>query len=577
MLEPALRVHGGQRQPGRAPHRAPAGVPRTLDRAGHTTDGSGARSTRALTLADERLEIHAPAHPAAEYLQSRAGGAGEGAARRRRRARACRGWPSRSSGPRPRWWEPRLAADRAEPAIEWITWSLRLDREPRGELHRGGIDRVRRPCAQLAASSPAAAELIAAAPGHRRPGLRLRHGDGLPLPVRRRAEAVRHRLPERTHSLDGSYYDLLASEARLASFMAVAKNDVPVDHWFRLGRTLTYAAGEPALVSWSGSMFEYLMPLLVMRSFPFTVLSQTYEGALARQIAYGKERDVPWGVSESAYNVRDRHQTYQYRPFGVPDLALKRGLGRELVVAPYASVLAAMVDPERVARQPARAGDEGRAGPLRLPRRDRLHPARCRRAIRHVVGAYMAHHLGMGMVALTNAADRRRYGSARFHADPLVRSAELLLHERIPRRLVLQKPQGAQLDEAMPEAETERPSVRQLDTPDTPAPARRPAGPPALHHHGEPLRRRVQPLRGPRRDALALGRHPRSHRTVLLREGLCRPAGSGRRRTSRCARRPTGTTPSSPPTGSPSTAPTATSRPAPRSRSSRRTRPRCGG
>ncbi len=140
-----------------------------------------------------------------------------------------------------------------------------------------------------------------------------------------------------THSLDASYYDLLASEARLASFIAIAKNDVPVDHWFRLGRTLTHAAGETALVSWSGSMFEYLMPPLVMRSFPFTVLDQTYRGAVRRQIAYGAERGVPWGVSESAYNLRDRHHTYQYRAFGVPDLALKRGLGRDLVIAPYAS------------------------------------------------------------------------------------------------------------------------------------------------------------------------------------------------------------------------------------------------
>src|SRR5688500_11889297 len=123
-------------------------------------------------------------------------------------------------------------------------------------------------------------------------------------------------------TLDNSYYDLLASEARLASFVAIAKNDVPVEHWFRLGRTLTRASGAPALVSWSGSMFEYLMPMLVMRSFPFTVLAQTYEGAVQRHAAYGTERSVPWGVSESAYNVRDRNYTYQYRAFGVPDLAL---------------------------------------------------------------------------------------------------------------------------------------------------------------------------------------------------------------------------------------------------------------
>jgi cyclic beta-1,2-glucan synthetase len=127
-----------------------------------------------------------------------------------------------------------------------------------------------------------------------------------------------------SHALDSSFYDLLASEARLASFIAIAKNDVPVEHWFHLGRTLTYASGAPALVSWSGSMFEYLMPTLVMQSLPRTVLDQTYHGAVHRQMAYGAARGVPWGMSESAYAVRDRNFTYQYRAFGVPDLGLSR-------------------------------------------------------------------------------------------------------------------------------------------------------------------------------------------------------------------------------------------------------------
>jgi cyclic beta-1,2-glucan synthetase len=215
-------------------------------------------------------------------------------------------------------------------------------------------------------------------------------------------------------------------------------------------------------------MFEYLMPLLVMRSFPFTVLSQTYEGALARHIAYGAERDVPWGVSESAYNVRDRHHTYQYRPFGVPDLALKRGLGRELVVAPYASVLAAMIDPEQSLKNLRLLETMGALG--RYGFRDAIDYTRPDPdGDHHIVGSFMAHHLGMGMVALTNVLTSQVW-QRRFHADPVVRSAELLLHERIPRRLVPQKPQGADLDEGMPDAETERPSVRQLETPDTPVP-----------------------------------------------------------------------------------------------------------
>ena len=271
-----------------------------------------------------------------------------------------------------------------------------------------------------------------------------------------------------THGLDPSYYDLLASEARLASFVAVAKGDVPVDHWFRLGRTLTHAAGETALVSWSGSMFEYLMPALLMQSFPFTLLDQTYNGAVRRHIAHGAEHGVPWGVSESAYNLRDRHFTYQYRGFGVPDLALKRGLGRDLVIAPYASALAVLVDPQRALANLEVLERLGALGPYGF--RDALDYTRPPPGQAYaVVGAYMAHHVGMGLVALTGALQAHAW-QHRFHADPIVRSAELLLHERLPRRLLLQEPQSTRADEALPDPEVERPSVRDLHTPDTPQP-----------------------------------------------------------------------------------------------------------
>ena len=271
-----------------------------------------------------------------------------------------------------------------------------------------------------------------------------------------------------SHSLDGSYYDLLASEARLASFIAVAKNDVPAEHWFHLGRTLTFSAGAPALVSWSGSMFEYLMPLLVMRSFPQTMLAQTYEGAVSRHRTYGAERRVPWGVSESAYNVRDRHHTYQYRAFGVPDLALKRGLGRDLVIAPYASLLALMVSPEAALANLTQLERLGALGPYGF--RDAIDYTRPdAEQTFALVGAYMAHHQGMGLVALTNILVPSVW-PRRFHADPVVRSAELLLHERIPRRLTLREPQRVRPDAALPEADIEQPAVRRFDSPDTPQP-----------------------------------------------------------------------------------------------------------
>lgn len=271
-----------------------------------------------------------------------------------------------------------------------------------------------------------------------------------------------------TQTLDASYYDLFASEARLASFIAIAKDDVPADHWFRLGRTLTHAGGNPALISWSGSMFEYLMPALVMRAFPFTLLDQTYQGAVRRQMGYGTQLGVPWGVSESAYNLRDRHLTYQYRAFGVPDLALKRGLGRDVVVAPYATVLALLVNPSGALSNLATLENLGALGPYGF--RDALDYTRPDPGKPFaLVENYMAHHIGMSLAAFTNLLTDQVW-QERFHADPLVRSVELLLHERIPRRLVYDKPQASDPHEGLPAPELENPVVREFDDPDTPYP-----------------------------------------------------------------------------------------------------------
>ncbi|MDQ1728545.1 MAG: cyclic beta,2-glucan synthetase [Pyrinomonadaceae bacterium] len=231
---------------------------------------------------------------------------------------------------------------------------------------------------------------------------------------------------------DNSYYDLLASEARLASFVAIAKGEVSQEHWFRLGRQLTSVDGGRALISWTGTMFEYLMPLLVMRNYQGTLLDETYRTVVKRQIEYGAERGVPWGVSESAYNVRDLHLNYQYGPFGVPGLGLKRGLIEDLVIAPYATMLAAEVDPPAAMtnlRRLAKAGAMGSYGfyestdytAERLPQgQDNV-----------VIRAFMTHHQGMGLVALSNVLDDDRM-QQRFHAEPLVQATELLLQERNP-------------------------------------------------------------------------------------------------------------------------------------------------
>ena len=186
---------------------------------------------------------------------------------------------------------------------------------------------------------------------------------GFLLDPERRLLSIGYRATDGT--LDPSCYDLLASEARLASFVAIAKNDVPVRHWFRLGRTVTAVGHGAALISWSGSMFEYLMPSLVMRA-PFgSLLAQTNRLIVQRQIHYGAELGVPWGVSESAYNARDLELTYQYSNFGVPGLGLKRGLSENVVIAPYATALAVMVDPKRSVLNFARLiaiGARGRYG-----------------------------------------------------------------------------------------------------------------------------------------------------------------------------------------------------------------------
>ena len=271
-----------------------------------------------------------------------------------------------------------------------------------------------------------------------------------------------------THQLDDAAYDLLASEARLASFIAIAKHDVAPEHWFHLSRGLTLAHGEVALVSWSGSMFEYLMPLLVMRAFPNTLLGRTYQGALARQVRHGAEREVPWGVSESAYHVRDRHHTYQYRAFGVPDLALQRGLAQELVIAPYASALALLIDPVPALKNLAELKRLGALGEFGFyDALDWTRPAAGEPFA--IVRTHMAHHVGMTLVAIGNTLLNHLW-QVRFHSDPLVRAASLLLDERVPRHLEYLEPQFVPPAEAASEAIAARTVVREYETADTPRP-----------------------------------------------------------------------------------------------------------
>ena len=261
---------------------------------------------------------------------------------------------------------------------------------------------------------------------------------GFLLDQQRKLLSIGYRVHE--DELDANCYDLLASEARLASFFAIAKGDVPASHWFRLGRAVVLVARRAALISWSGSMFEYLMPSLVMRGPTGSLIEQTSRLIVRRQIDYANGLGLPWGISESAYNVRDLELTYQYSNFGLPGLGLKRGLDANLVVAPYATALAAMVDPQAAVlnfEALAGAGGLGRYGfyealdytPARLPQGASVA----------IVKAYMAHHHGMSIVAIANVLFDGVMRS-RFHAEPFIQAAELLLQERPPRDVAVSDP-----------------------------------------------------------------------------------------------------------------------------------------
>jgi len=273
--------------------------------------------------------------------------------------------------------------------------------------------------------------------------------------------------------LDASFYDLLASEARLGSFVVIAQGQISQDHWFSMGRLVVALRGDPVLASWSGSMFEYLMPLLVMPNYESTLLGQTHKGAVRQQIKYGQLRGVPWGVSESGYNRTDAHLNYQYRAFGVPGLGLKRGLAEDLVVAPYATMLALMVAPREACDNLERLAREGRLGPYGFYEAvdytpSRLPPGQSSVTIR----SFMAHHQGMSLLALDH-----RLGDCpmqrRFMSCPSLRAADLLLQERVPNTTAKVLSEEYELVKSRKFAGEGEGLMRLVTQPD--------AGPPAVH------------------------------------------------------------------------------------------------
>jgi len=294
---------------------------------------------------------------------------------------------------------------------------------------------------------------------------------------RRRIFSIGYRLPDADGPgrLDSSFYDLLASEARLTSFVAIAKGDVPQHHWFHLGRLVTNVDGRATLMSWGGTMFEYLMPQLLLRGYPGTLLDQSCRASVRRQMEYGTERGVPWGISESAYAFTDRAGNYQYKAFGVPGLGLKRGLSHDLVVSPYSTALAGLIDPAAAAAnlvRLTRIGVDGRFGFYEsidyVPRKPAIDAVPTAGGGQpEIVRAFFAHHQGMSLVALTNVL-RDDIFVTRFHADPRVSATELLLQERVPREAILAeaRPVESTTAVALPGA----PAARRFRTPHTSSP-----------------------------------------------------------------------------------------------------------
>ncbi len=270
--------------------------------------------------------------------------------------------------------------------------------------------------------------------------------------------------------LDQSHYDLLASESCLTSYLVIARNEAPCKHWFQLGRPSTLAGGLPGLISWGGTMFEYLMPRLLLQPPSGTLLDVAYRATVARQIEYGRQNAVPWGISESAFNVLDAQQTYQYQSFGVPGLGLKRGLSKDLVIAPYATLLSLAVDPRAALANLDYLKAEGGEGPYgfyeaidytadRLPPGQRLQ----------VIQSYMAHHQGMALLAVANRLLNDPM-PRRLMAEPAAHAAELLLQERVPAEAPLI---DAHTTEEMIRIATDGgpvPVSRRLTTADTPRP-----------------------------------------------------------------------------------------------------------
>ena len=265
--------------------------------------------------------------------------------------------------------------------------------------------------------------------------------------------------------LTNSYYDLLASEARKTSYIAIARGEIPLKHWFMLGRSLTTVNRYKGLVSWSGTMFEYLMPLLVMRNYKNTLLDETYSFVIKSQMKYGKQREMPWGTSESAYNSLDMNLDYQYKAIGVPWLGLKRGLADDAVTAPYATFLALMVNPVEAYENIKYLKAEGLEGLYGFYEAADYTPERLEMQTKRVIiKSFMSHHQGMSLMALNNYLNNNTM-QIRFSADPFVKATRLLLQEKVPLNVIFTKDRKEKIRHSKGSAYSDRGSYRHFTAP----------------------------------------------------------------------------------------------------------------
>src|SRR5471032_2865904 len=271
------------------------------------------------------------------------------------------------------------------------------------------------------------------------------------------------------NKLDSGHYDLLPSEIRLTNYFTIATNQLPLKSWFALGRLFTLIDKQPSLMSWSGSMFEYLMPQLVMPGYPNTLLVQMCRAAVKRQIDWANEHGVPWGISESAYASFDPNHNYQYHAFGVPGLGLKRGLGEDMVIAPYATLMALVVEPQKACDNFLELESLGARGQYGFYEALDHSPSRLNRGQRYViVRSYMAHHQGMGLLALSHLLLDAPMVD-RFAANPSFQSARLLLQERVPDAVELYSPRR-QFESVEGSFKATNFDIRQFNNVDSPIP-----------------------------------------------------------------------------------------------------------